>query len=109
MKKIKHGITPAELEERVKTLYKRLGTWRAVAAEIGLSEGTTYRIGVYGEMPKVKKNRIKAGLDVFEPAPVCRTCGSVHVYTRCTRPRTLPEPWEGAVQWLRERERATHG
>ena len=30
MKNSKHDITPAELEERVKTLYKRLGTWRGL-------------------------------------------------------------------------------
>jgi len=74
-----------DLGREVKKAYKRLGNWRAVGDELGISGGMAYRIAVDGYEPKDAHIRLKLGLPALVPAPVCPVCGVVHVARRCPR------------------------
>lgn len=97
--------TIPELQKTLRKAYKRLNNWRAVGKDYGITGGMAYRIA-HGYEPKDPRIRTTLHLPALVPAPVCPRCGVVHVSKRCTQKRSLPEPWESAVQWLAEREKA---
>jgi len=64
--------------------YRRLGNWRAVGREFGISGGMAFRMAVQKYEPKEAAIRVRLGLPAMAPAPVCMSCGLVHVSKRCT-------------------------
>jgi len=68
----------------LRAAYHRLGTERAVAAEIGLSAGMVHKVMMDGYEPKTGKIRLALGLPAMAPAPVCIYCGVPHTTKRCT-------------------------
>lgn len=77
----------AMVRREVNRLYGKLKNWRTVGAEMGISGGMAYRIGVDGYEPKEPAIRVKLGLPGMAPAPVCLRCGVVHVTKRCCASR----------------------
>lgn len=76
---------------RLHALKRVLGSWEAVASEIGVSLGTTVRVS-QGYEPRNPGLRAKFGLPLLRPAPVC-TCGEVHTRKTCpNRPRKPRKP-----------------
>ena len=73
------------LRREVKKAYKRLGNWRKVAAEFGLSSGMAFRIARRKYEPKDAKIRSRLGLPAFVMTPVCEKCGEVHLERRCAQ------------------------
>jgi hypothetical protein len=69
--------------------YKQLKNYRKVAAEFGLSPAMVCIIITQDYEPKRADIRLKLGLSAFAYAPVCYTCGIVHVSKRCPERRTL--------------------
>jgi hypothetical protein len=70
------------LRREIKMSYQRLvhcGGWRAVGREFGISGGMAFRIAEQGYEPKGARNRLILGLPAFAPAPLCATCGVVHL------------------------------
>jgi hypothetical protein len=78
-----------EVCTEVKKAYKKLGNWRAVGREFGVSGGMAYRIAVDGYEPKEARIRVRLGLAAMVPAPACRVCGEVHVSRRCVKLTTV--------------------
>ena len=98
------------IRREVKKAYKRLGKWRLVAAEFGLSCGMAFRIARRKYEPKDAKIRVRLGLPAFVMTPVCARCGEVHLARRCgadTRVRPYsPKRWRDMtvkeVRWAFE-------
>jgi len=74
-----------DIRREVRRAYRRLRNWRAVAAELGMTSGMAYRIGMDGYEPKEAKIRARLGLPAFGKAPVCAHCGEVHVSKKCAK------------------------
>jgi hypothetical protein len=91
------------VRHEVRKAYRRLGKWRLVGAEFGISGGMAYRIGAQGYEPKEPKIRTILGLPAMVMTPVCRHCGEVHVRRRCTyKKREYRSWWDAPVEELRE-------
>lgn len=78
------------IQERLKTDYGHLRSWRAVGRLWGLSSGLAYRMAIQGYEPKNPELRRKLGLPVYRLAPACPDCGIVHVSDRCPKNRKAP-------------------
>ena len=98
-------MTIGDVRRRLEKAYKRLGTWRAVGREFGLSSGMAFRIARREYEPKDVHIRAQLGLAAMAPAPVCPKCGVVHVSRRCTaRPAMwMRRVWETPTSELRWR------
>ena len=108
-----------ELQNALECLYKRLGAWRRVGEILGCS-GAHARSITRGERrpgPAILANwqAFQTGERVvYEPAPVCPDCGSIHtgrchgrpvgeVIVKAARPES-PAWLREAAEWLRQRE-----
>lgn len=72
-----------DVRRDVKNAYKRLKSWRAVGAEMGISGGMAYRIAKDQYEPKDAHIRAMLGMSAMMPAPACPVCGVVHVARQC--------------------------
>jgi hypothetical protein len=85
-------MAPADLQ----ALYERLGTWRAVAASLGVSAGMAYRVAVHGYEPKDPRIRQRLGLPLMAGdvivmgSPVTCRCGRTFIGRWGDRRRTCP-------------------
>ena len=70
--------------KHINSLYRQFGTWRKVAAIVGLPVGTVWNVA-HGHDPKDIHTRAVLRLPALIPAPACRVCGEVHTTKRCTR------------------------
>ncbi len=75
--------TMSDIRREVKKGYRMHGNWRAVGEAFGISGGMAFRIVNEGYEPKDPHIRVKLGLPAMAPAPVCPTCGVVHVSRVC--------------------------
>lgn len=91
---------------RLASDYARLGTWKRVAAEIGVSAGMAQRVATTDYEPKRAKDRAAFGFPVMVPAPAC-ACGEVHLKKghcpHAPRPAKLAK-FTAAIDWLAGRE-----
>ena len=113
------SLYDSELQESLESLHGRLRSWRRVGAVLGCS-GSLARLISRGERrPSVEIlanwQAFQTGERVlYQPAPVCPDCGSVHtgrchgkpvgsVIVRPPRPQS-PAWLIEAAEWLRQRE-----
>jgi hypothetical protein len=94
-----------DIRHEVKKAYRRLGNWRAVGKEMGITGGMAFRIGMRKYEPKEAKIRARLGLPAFGRAPVCAECGEVHVAKRCPegKAKKMTRIWDLPVNELRRR------
>ena len=85
--------------------YRRLGNWRAVGREFGISGGMAFRMAMQKYEPKKAAIRVKLGLPAIVLASACEVCGGVHVSKRCTvkaAARRYRDLWDVPVRELRK-------
>ena len=85
--------------------HQRLGNWRAVGREFGISGGMAFRMAVQKYEPKEAAIRVRLGLAAMVPAPACAVCGGVHMSKRCTvkvQGRRYRDLWDVPVRVLRK-------
>ena len=100
------------IRQRLIKAYKRLGNWRTVGKEFGISGGMAFRIAQRDYEPRDPQIRARLGLESYGKAPVCPRCGMVHVSQRCTaKPKKMgkvSEMPEAELRWrLENREELT--
>ena len=96
--------TMDSVRREVQKSYRRLQNWRRVGAELGITCGMAWRIGVQGYEPKEGRIRVRRGLSAMGVAPACTRCGVVHVSKKCTRSQVLRwrrDLWDWPVGELR--------
>lgn len=96
---------------RLRQLYARLGTWKAVGAELTVSAGTCQRVATTDYEPRNPVIRARLGFPPVVPVVAC-ACGEVHL--RKGRCPNAPKPAELAkytavIAWLAGRSTPTAG
>ena len=86
----------------IKRSYRRTRNWRKTADEFGLSSGMAYRIAVDGYEPKDPHIRHQLKLPALVPAPVCHSCGEIHISNRCPYRRKYARLFDMPTKMLRK-------
>jgi hypothetical protein len=100
-----HVTSCDAVQKRLRALYGQLGSWKLVGAEIKVSPAMAQRVATTDYRPKSPAIRAALGLPVLASAPVCPSCGVVHIRKTCpaagkpAKPRTGPTRQQ--TRWLK--------
>lgn len=92
------------IRHRIRKRYKSLNSWGKTGREFSIDKAMAWRIAKEpGYEPHDPHIRMILDLPIFKPAPVCATCGEVHITKRCTtRPRRYRDLYSIPTPQLRQ-------